>query len=566
MANRDDLVFNVKLENANSLTDLKKLFKEQQVELSNAKKGTEEYDRALRRLGSVKDEIGDLRDTISALNPEGKVQAFTNVASKLAGGFQAATGAAALFGVQNEELEKTLLRVQAATAFAQGISSIAGLSDSFAVLGTVIKTQVVTAFSTLKSAIIATGIGALAVALGVIIAKTIEYNEAIEEEYDKQKKLNEELKKTTDEYLKQAVASEGLRNTRKGGLNELERELKILEASGAKSEEIAKKKKDILDAEIFNLKVRRSTIEGNAEEEAKLTQLILDKENEKLVLVVASEKAERDEAIKTSEERKKQSQERVKNMQEFLAKQAELQEEYAVNSAVADQKQREEETARVIQQLKEQADAEAYWREVTATIDEDSRQARKAKARADLDESNALAKQQADAKTKIESQSFAAATAVSNLYFQSQLNQAKGNAKEEQKIRKQQFEVDKAFSVARAVIDGIRSVQAALTIPPPAGPVLAALNGAVAAANVAAILSTKFEAANTGNTSIPSPSSANTSSAPNISAPAQVSTRLNADGTPVQNQAPVIVEARVVESQMTESQKAAQRTQSQSRF
>ena len=53
----------------------------------------------------------DLRDTISALNPEGKVAAFSNAAGKIAGGFQAAAGAAALFGVQSEELEKTLLRV-----------------------------------------------------------------------------------------------------------------------------------------------------------------------------------------------------------------------------------------------------------------------------------------------------------------------------------------------------------------------------------------------------------------------------------------------------------------------
>lgn len=86
-----------------------------------------------------------------------------------------------------------------------------------------------------------------------------------------------------------------------------------------------------------------------------------------------------------------------------------------------------------------------------------------------------------------------AAQGLSQAFFASQLSRAKGNAQAEIAIKKKMFEVDKAFNVARAVQDGIRSVQAALTIPPPGGQLLAIANGALAAANVAKILATKFD-------------------------------------------------------------------------
>ena len=97
------------------------------------------------------------------------------------------------------------------------------------------------------------------------------------------------------------------------------------------------------------------------------------------------------------------------------------------------------------------------------------------------------------AKNEALNKSLDAAKGLSEAFFAFQLNGAKGNAAKELQIRKQMFAVDKAFNVARAVQDGIRSVQAALTIPPPGGQILAGVNAAIAAANVAKILATKFD-------------------------------------------------------------------------
>jgi len=514
----EEIGFQVKVSGADSLSSLKKEFKDLQAELEKTEVGTEEYTKTLAKLGRVKDDIGDLKDTINALNPEGKVAAFQNVAGKLAGGFQAATGAAALFGVKSEELEATLLRVQAATAFAEGITSLAGLSDAFNVVGTVIKTQVITALSTLKGALIATGIGAAVVALGALVYAANEYNDTLQEEIDKQGKLNDELKKTTESYDKTAQQREGLRNAQKGGLNNLERELKLLEAQGASITEIADKKKAIIDAELFNLKVRRNTIEGNAELEAKYTEEILDKQNERLIVEAQLAKQIADNAPKRANIAKEEIEDKREKIEYTLM------EGDAISMIAARQEQEalaEQERLKLVAKL----EAENQAIRVANFLEEEK--LRK--------EREAAEKLQADTKLQAEENYFNAAQGLSEAFFQTQLNRAQGNAIETDNIRKKQFQAEKAFSVARAIIDGYRAVNAALVIPPPAGPILAASNALLAAASVAKILSTQYNSTSTaggGGISLPSSSASSSIPMPTIAAPVnpQASTQLNAQG------------------------------------
>lgn len=221
MAN-EDIVFRAKVDDGKggqSLSSLKKEFSELNKELAKAEVGSEKYLATLKRLGQVKDDMGDLRDTINALNPEGKVGAFVNVAGKLAGGFQAATGAAALFGVESEELEKTLLKVQAASAFAEGIKSIHGMSDAFKVLGTVIKANPIFALVSVLTAV-----------TGAVIALTRETG-----------KLEKEIAKETETI-----------NTQ---IRVLDRQLKIMEAQGASEAELLELKRQKINLQIKEIEV-----------------------------------------------------------------------------------------------------------------------------------------------------------------------------------------------------------------------------------------------------------------------------------------------------------------------
>jgi hypothetical protein len=134
---------------------------------------------AAQKVANLKDEFGDLKQRIDALNPDAKFRAFSSALQGVAGGFAGVQGAIGLFGTESEELERQLLKVQSALALSEGLNSVLEAKDSFANLGAIIRTKVVTAFSTLRGAIIATGIGALAVALGTIVLYWDEISDAI---------------------------------------------------------------------------------------------------------------------------------------------------------------------------------------------------------------------------------------------------------------------------------------------------------------------------------------------------------------------------------------------------
>jgi hypothetical protein len=125
---------------------------------------------AAKRVAGLKDAIGDAKALAETFNPDKKFVALGGAVQGAAAGFSALQGAMGLFGSESKDVEKLMLKVQSAMALQQGISGIAGAMDSMKLLGGTIKTQVVTAFSTLRGAIIATGLGALAVAVGLVIA------------------------------------------------------------------------------------------------------------------------------------------------------------------------------------------------------------------------------------------------------------------------------------------------------------------------------------------------------------------------------------------------------------
>jgi hypothetical protein len=151
---------------------------------------------AAKRAADLKDRIGDAKALTDAFNPDAKFKAVASSLAGVAGGFSALQGAMALFGNENKDVEKALLKVNAAMALSQGLQAVGESVDSFKQLGAVIKSTTVfqeannaatktaaavqkafgisvdstsKGFNVLKGAIVATGIGALVVALGLVI-------------------------------------------------------------------------------------------------------------------------------------------------------------------------------------------------------------------------------------------------------------------------------------------------------------------------------------------------------------------------------------------------------------
>jgi hypothetical protein len=133
---------------------------------------------AQKRLAEVKYEMEDFGHRVNALNPD-KFSRIGTAAMAMGHGFSAAQGAAALFGAESENVQKQLARVQGAMALSQGLQGLGDAKQSLLALGSSIKGPVVKAFGSLRGAIISTGIGALVVALGLVIANFDDVKKAV---------------------------------------------------------------------------------------------------------------------------------------------------------------------------------------------------------------------------------------------------------------------------------------------------------------------------------------------------------------------------------------------------
>lgn len=195
---------------------------------------------AAKRVAALKDQIQDTNERIALFDPGAKFAAVGNALRTVAGGFSALTGAVALFGVQSEEVEKTLLKVQAALALTEGLNTIADAGQAFDKL----KIAATSALSGIRKGLLATGIGALVVALGTIVAYWDDITEAINGVSAEQEDLNEKVAKNLELEQKK--------------LDEVSSQDNVLRLQGKSEQEILKLKVAQVDATI---KATQATIE-----------------------------------------------------------------------------------------------------------------------------------------------------------------------------------------------------------------------------------------------------------------------------------------------------------------
>jgi hypothetical protein len=148
---------------------------------------------AQKKVAELSDKMDDFNDRVKALNPD-KFAKVQTVVNGVASGFAAAQGAMALFGNESEDLQKTLVKVQGAMALAQGLEGLGKVQQQFTTLAKDTLQGVIKAFSTLKGAIVATGIGALAVGLGLLITYWDDIQEALGGVSKEQNKVNNAMR------------------------------------------------------------------------------------------------------------------------------------------------------------------------------------------------------------------------------------------------------------------------------------------------------------------------------------------------------------------------------------
>ena len=102
-----------------------------------------EVQNASKRAAELKDQIEDVNDAIQAQKGEGAFIALGKSVSAVANGFSAVQGAMGLVGVESEEVQQAMLRVQSAMALAQGLEGLEDAGRAFKQLGAVVKSTTV---------------------------------------------------------------------------------------------------------------------------------------------------------------------------------------------------------------------------------------------------------------------------------------------------------------------------------------------------------------------------------------------------------------------------------------
>jgi hypothetical protein len=161
---------------------------------------------AAKRAAELKDAIGDAKALTDAFNPDAKFSALSGSLSGVASGFSAVEGSLALAGIQSENLQETMVRLQAAMALSQGLQGLGESINSFKQMGAVAKN----ALAGIRTGIAATGIGILLVAVGAIAVYWDDIKEAVNGVSSEQESLNKLAEKnlTTEQGKLDAVSSQ----------------------------------------------------------------------------------------------------------------------------------------------------------------------------------------------------------------------------------------------------------------------------------------------------------------------------------------------------------------------
>ena len=299
----------IELEIQDNSKSLKAQYKEAVAELQRVSAAygetSAEAVKAAQAAAQLKDQIGFSKDLVDSFNPDAKFNALSRSIGGVLDGFQAFQGALGLIGVEGEQVQAAMLKVQSAMALSQGIQGVMEAKDSLLQLGTVMKStaigqavltaataayNIVVGTSTglmkaFRIALISTGIGALVVGIGLLIANfdkvinlfkpLIDGFKAIGDfigltDFAAREKAKNDAKRTEEELKRM----EAVRKTREKNFNNeqsaYDREIKLQKALGKSTYELEKAKisasikyqetkKKELEQELLGLKILGET-------------------------------------------------------------------------------------------------------------------------------------------------------------------------------------------------------------------------------------------------------------------------------------------------------------------
>jgi len=216
----------------------------------------------IKEAGRIKDSVGDMRAEIGYFASDTRrLDAVLGGVQGLAGAFSAVEGAAALMGIESKDLQKTMVQLQGALALVNGLQAVqnalqsesafmVGLNTAAMRIQTYVMGQATVAARVYAGALIATGAGAILVAIGLIAS-------AFSNVKDKTKDTTKAVNTLTEAYNKQAESSkEASKNGMEIADQLLKKELDAAKLRGASD-------KEQTQIEIAFWQKRKSNLESN---------------------------------------------------------------------------------------------------------------------------------------------------------------------------------------------------------------------------------------------------------------------------------------------------------------
>lgn len=216
-----DLLINT-AESATKVSDVRKAIKDIKSAMNEVgDTSSADFLKLASAAGELQHKMEETNRAISALrNNASKIEALAGATKKVAAGFEAATAASALFGEKNEDVEKALLKVQAAASMTRAIGEFAEFGDAAQKAGIVI-----------KAAFADNPLTVILIALTAVVAGVYGLIQAFSDERTESEKLIVSLNKQKD-------ALDNLQETNDAEIKYLESRLSLYKKQKKSSAEI----------------------------------------------------------------------------------------------------------------------------------------------------------------------------------------------------------------------------------------------------------------------------------------------------------------------------------------
>lgn len=279
------------------------------------------------RAGQMSDALGDASQRVRTLASDTfALDAGIQTVQGLAGAFSVFQGVQALVGDESEDLQRALLKVNAAMAILNGLQQVQNILQKQSAISIATETAlqrlqtiqtnlaaaaesrfIVVRYAAIVAqkaltAVMATGpLGLLLIAITAAAGALLIFSQNSEDAADAQAELAEQSQKTVAALNDEIAAQERLRNTRAGGLTQIRQEIAELQARGAVRSQILALEQQAIDQEIQNALVRRETFAQDA-----ATQKEYDDANSEIVQLRSERRLKEIEELKARADESKE--------------------------------------------------------------------------------------------------------------------------------------------------------------------------------------------------------------------------------------------------------------------